>query len=210
MTNASPFARRTTPTPAVPRGDVLGTYDSYLEAQKIVNRLAIADFPVKQLSIVGNDLKTVEKITGKLTYGRAALAGAASGAWFGLFLGLLLFLFSPTGDFSFILAAALIGAGFGLLFGVVSYALNRRRRDFTATHQVIASNYQVIIDPQLTARARQVLAEGSGGSSPAAVAADAPAPVVAPTPSAGSGDAPSAGSSSDDDPRSGTPEQRAD
>lgn len=164
MTNSSPFARRTAPSPAVPRGDVLGTYESYPEAQKIVNRLALADFPVKRLSIVGNDLKTVEKITGKLTYARAALAGAASGAWFGLFLGLLLFLFSPTGDFAFIIAAALIGAGFGLMFGVVSYALNRRRRDFTATHQVLASNYQVIIDPNLTARARMVLA---GGADPA-------------------------------------------
>ena len=29
------------------------------------------------------------RVTGKLTYGRAALAGAASGAWLGLFLGLL-------------------------------------------------------------------------------------------------------------------------
>lgn len=179
MTNASPFARRTAPTPAVPRGDVLGTYDTYPEAQKVVNRLAIADFPVKQLSIVGNDLKTVERITGKLTYGRAALAGAASGAWFGLFLGLLLFLFSPTGDFSFILAAALIGAGFGLLFGVVSYALNRRRRDFTATHQVVASNYQVIIDPNLTARARLVLA-GDASAAAEPVAADAPLAPPAP------------------------------
>lgn len=201
MTNASPFARRTPSTPSVPRGDVLGTYDSYLEAQKVVNRLAMADFPVKQLSIVGNDLKTVEKITGKLTYGRAALAGAASGAWFGLFLGLLLFLFSPTGDFSFILAAALIGAGFGLLFGVVSYALNRRRRDFTATHQVIAGNYQVIIDPSLVGRARQVLAEGPGGTAPAAVAADAPAPVEAPPAP------PASGSPSDDAPQPGTSEE---
>lgn len=180
MTNSSPFARRTAASPVVPRGDVLGTYDSYPEAQKVVNRLALADFPVKKLSIVGNDLKTVEKITGKLTYARAALAGAASGAWFGLFIGLLLFLFSPTGDFSFILAAALIGAGFGLLFGVVSYALNRRRRDFTATHQVLASNYQIIIDPNLTARAQQVLAEGpshrdhSAAPDPADEAADRP------------------------------------
>jgi hypothetical protein len=158
MTNSSPFARRSAPTPVVPRGDVLGTYDTYLEAQRIVNRLATADFPVKQLSIVGNDLKTVENITGKLTYGRAALAGAASGAWFGLFLGLLLFLFSPTGEFAIIFAAGLIGAGFGLLFSVVTYSLNRRRRDFTATHQVIAGNYQIIVDPSLTHRARAVLA----------------------------------------------------
>jgi hypothetical protein len=175
MTNSSPFARRTKATPSVPRGDVLGTYDTYLQAQKIVNRLALADFPVKQLSIVGNDLKTVENITGKLTYGRAALAGAASGAWFGLFIGLLLFLFSPEGDLALPMAAALIGAGFGLLFGVVSYALNRRRRDFTATHQVIASNYQIIIEPGLALRARHILAgDTDPGDEPDARATPAP------------------------------------
>ncbi|WAB83934.1 hypothetical protein OVN20_13030 [Microcella daejeonensis] len=180
MTNASPFARRTPASPTLPRGDVLGTYDSYPEAQKVVNTLAKADFPVKQISIVGNDLKTVERVTGRLTYARAALAGAASGAWFGLFIGLLLVLFSPEPNFSFILAAALIGAAFGLLFSVVTYAAGRRRRDFTTTHQVLASNYQLIIDPQLTGRARAVLAgerdSGASPSTPAPVSAEWPPP----------------------------------
>ncbi len=34
---------------------------------------------------------------------------------------------------------ALIGAAFCLLFSVVTYAAGRRRRDFTTTHQVLAS-----------------------------------------------------------------------
>ncbi|HPM52171.1 MAG TPA: hypothetical protein PK282_08050, partial [Rhodoglobus sp.] len=115
----------------------------------------------KQLSIIGNDLKTVERVTGKLTYGRAALAGAASGAWLGLFFGLLLTIFGPVSTQSLTLvgAALIIGAGFGMIFGIVTYAINRRRRDFTSTHQVIASNYQIIIDPELTAKAQQTLAE---------------------------------------------------
>jgi len=158
----------------MPRGDVLATYDTYPEAQKVVNVLAKADFPVRQLSIVGNDLKTVERVTGRLTYARAAVAGAASGAWFGLFVGLLLVLFSPEPDFSLILAAAFIGAGFGLLFSVVTYAARRRRRDFTTTNQVLASNYQLIIDPQLTARVRMVLAGERDRGAPDA------APTVAP------------------------------
>lgn len=155
------FSRRGTPQPSLPRGDVLGTYDTYPEAQSVVDRLSKADFDVKQLSIVGNDLKTVERVTGKLTYGRAALAGAASGAWLGLFFGLLLTIFTPPTpqSLSVLGAALLIGAGFGMIFGIVTYAINRRRRDFTSTHQVIASNYQIIIDPQLTAKAQQVLAE---------------------------------------------------
>jgi len=159
VTNTNPFGRRTPALPSVPKGDVLGTYDTYLEAQGVVDRLSKADFDVAKLSIVGNDLKTVEHVTGKLTYGRAALAGAASGAWLGLFFGLVLTIFTPptTQTFGFVGAALLIGAGFGAIFGIVSYSLTRRRRDFTSTHQVLASNYQIIIDPELTARAQQTL-----------------------------------------------------
>jgi hypothetical protein len=140
-------------------GDVLGTYDTYDEAQSVVDRLAKADFDVKQLSIVGNDLKTVERVTGRLTYGRAALAGAATGAWLGLFFGLVFTIFQPPTpqSLSVMGAALLIGAGFGMIFGIVSYAINRRRRDFTSTHQVIASNYQIVIAPELTAKAQAVL-----------------------------------------------------
>jgi hypothetical protein len=159
MSNQSPFGRRTPVLPAIPKGDVLGTYDTYLEAQAIVDRLAKADFEVKQLSIVGNDLKTVERVTGKLSYGGSALAGAASGAWFGLFFGVLLILFSTAPQLGLVAAAALIGAGFGMLLGLVGYAVNRRRRDFTSTHQVLASNYQIIIDPSLTAKAQSVLSQ---------------------------------------------------
>ncbi len=157
MSNQSPFGRRPAALPAIPRGDVLGTYETYLEAQAVVDRLSKAEFEVKKLSIVGNDLKTVERVTGKLSYGRAALSGAATGAWFGLFLGLLFFVIGATSNIGFLGAAALIGAGSGMLFGIVSYALNRRRRDFTSTHQVLASNYQIIIDPELTAKAQELL-----------------------------------------------------
>jgi hypothetical protein len=46
-----------------------------------------------------------------------------------------------------------------MLFGIVSYSLGRRRRDFTSTHQVLASNYQVIIAPELVAKAQDVLSQ---------------------------------------------------
>jgi hypothetical protein len=160
MSTQSPFSRRSQALfPVLPKGDVVATYATYNEAQLAVDTLAKADFPVKQLSIVGNDLKSVERVTGKLTWGRVALAGAASGAWLGIFFGLLFFIFSPAGaGLPFLLAAVLMGAGFGMLFGLVSYALNPRRRDFTSTMQVIATNYQVVVDGALINRARNVLA----------------------------------------------------
>jgi hypothetical protein len=178
MSNKSPFGSRSSASraaalyPVLPKGEVLGTYDTYNEAQLAVDILAKADFPVKQLAIVGNDLKTVERVTGKLTWSRVALAGAASGAWLGVFFGLLFFIFSPdAAGLPFVFAAVLMGAGFGMLFGLVSYALNRRRKDFTSTMQVIAGNYQVIVDVELLNKARNLLA---GNAEPAAVATPHP------------------------------------
>jgi hypothetical protein len=158
MSNQSPLGSRGRPVPTLPKGDVLGTYDTYFEAQAVVDRLAHADFAVTQVSIVGSDLKTVERVTGKLTYGKAAGAGAASGAWLGLFFGIVLFLFSTTPNaLVYVGAAAIIGAGFGMLFGIVTYAVNRRTRDFTSTHQVLASKYEIIVEPSLLTAAQDVL-----------------------------------------------------
>lgn len=144
----------------VPKGEVLGTYDTYLEAQERVDHLAKADFPVGKVSIVGNDLKSVERVTRKLSWSRAALEGALSGAWFGLFIGLLFSFFTPPEQFSWsiFLAAILIGAAFGMLFRLVGYGIGRRSRDFDSTHQVLASNYQVIVEPELLEQARDALA----------------------------------------------------
>ena len=116
-------------------------------------------------------MKSVERVTGKLTWGRVAVAGAASGAWLGTFFGVLYFLFSPSGSsLPFVFAAVLLGAGFGMMFGLVSYAINRRRRDFTSSMQVIASSYQVIVDGALVNRARNLLT-GQGEQAPGALPA---------------------------------------
>jgi hypothetical protein len=157
VTNQDPFSRRGPALPTIPRGDVLGTYDTYLEAQQVVDKLAKADFDVRQLSIIGSDLKTIERVTGKLTYGRSAIAGAVSGAWLGLFAGTLLFLFTSSPNLTYAFAVILIGAAFGMLFGIVSYGVNRRRRDYTSTHQVIATSYQVLAPSTLIVRAQELL-----------------------------------------------------
>ncbi|MET0302518.1 MAG: general stress protein [Microbacteriaceae bacterium] len=157
MTNPGLFGRRPPAIPTLPRGEVLGTYDTYPEAQKVVDRLAKAEFEVARVSIVGSDLKTVERVTGRLTYGRAALAGGLSGLWFGLFLGLLFVLFAPESGLSILLAALLIGAAFGMLFGLITYAVQRRSHDFTSMTQVLASRYDVLVAPELLAKAQDAL-----------------------------------------------------
>ncbi|MEK8110529.1 general stress protein [Micromonospora sp. M12] len=54
------------------------------------------DFEVATTQIVGTELRMVEQITGRLTWPRALLSGAASGAWFGVFVGLLINLLGPS------------------------------------------------------------------------------------------------------------------
>ena len=57
----------------------LGTFEKYEQAQRAVDYLSDHEFPVENCMIVGTDLKQVERVTGRLTRGRVAGAGALSG-----------------------------------------------------------------------------------------------------------------------------------
>jgi hypothetical protein len=141
----------------VPVGDTVGSYTSYLDAQKAVDYLADQQFPVQMVSIVGNELKMVERVTGRLSYPRVALSGALSGMWFGLFVGVMLSFFAPSPGYFSILASVLMGAAFFMLFGIVTYAMQRGKRDFTSTSQVVATNYDVVVSVEAAHEARRLL-----------------------------------------------------
>ncbi|PID53519.1 MAG: hypothetical protein CSA58_10720 [Micrococcales bacterium] len=144
--------------PSMPPGGPVATYPSYAEAQKAVDYLSDNKFPVQYVSIVGTDLKLVERVTGRLTYGRVALAAAVSGAYIGLFVGVL-FAFLEQRDFAATLTSTIaIGAGFGMIFGLVSYAMTGGRRDFTSTSQMVAAQYAVWCTPEYAGQAQQMLA----------------------------------------------------
>ncbi|MCG2622805.1 ECF transporter S component [Arthrobacter sp. I2-34] len=144
---------------ALPEGQLVGNYRSYLDAQKVVDYLADQNFPVQHVSIIGNDLKTVERVTGRLSYPRVALSGAATGAWFGLFVGLLLMLFGNTPNYGPVLSSIAMGAAFWMLFGIISYALQRGKRDFTSTNQVIATSYDVVVASEVANEAHRLAAQ---------------------------------------------------
>ena len=141
----------------VPKGDTVGSYNSYLDAQKAVDYLADQQFPVQMVSIVGNELKMVERVTGRLTYPRVALSGALSGMWFGLFVGIMLSFFSTTDGAFSIMTSVLMGAAFFMLFGIVTYAMQKGKRDFTSTSQVVATNYDVVVSFEAANEARRLL-----------------------------------------------------
>jgi hypothetical protein len=148
-----------------PRGQVIGTYDTYLEAQRAVDFLSDKEFPVQHVSIVGSDLRMVENVLGRLTRGRAAAAGAASGAWFGLFVGVLLSVFADDGTnvLWLIVSAIIYGAVFGAVFGFVGHAMSGGRRDFTSRSKIVASSYEVRCTWAEADRARELLAGLTSG-----------------------------------------------
>jgi hypothetical protein len=142
---------------SLPQGDVIGSYTSYLDAQKAVDYLADQQFPVELVAIVGNDLKLVERVTGRLSYPRVALNSALSGMWFGLFVGVLLSFFSSGAGYFSIITSVLMGAAFFMLFGIVTYAMQRGKRDFTSTSQVVPTSYDVVVAFEASAEARRLL-----------------------------------------------------
>ena len=101
---------------------VLREYTTYDEAQRLVDGLSDAGFPVERVRIIGHDMYSVEQVTGRLTKGRAALPGAGGGAWWGLLIGLLLALFAAnaSGVITVLALGLVIGAIWGAVFGFVA------------------------------------------------------------------------------------------
>ncbi len=145
------------PTP--PTGFAVAAYPTYAQAQGAVEHLVKHNFSIPDLTIVGSDLQMVERVTGRLTAGKLAAAGVASGAWMGLFVGLLMSFFAPvqTGVLLLILAAVAIGAGFGAVMGYLGYSVAKGRRDFTSASQVVARRYDVLCQPRSAEQARDLL-----------------------------------------------------
>ena len=141
----------------------LGVFDKYEDAQKAVDYLSDNEFAVENVLIVGTELKQVERVTGRLTWGRVLMAGAGSGIWLGLFIGLLLSLFSDGSSFG---AAVLGGIVLGLIFGVTSaafgYAATRGQRDFSSVQKVVATKYEVLVEHKFLAQGQELLAKMPG------------------------------------------------
>jgi hypothetical protein len=147
----------------------VATYGSYAEAERAVDFLSDRDFPVERVAIVGTGLRTVEQVAGRLTVGRAALAGAGQGAMIGLLFGLLFGLFfSGPAFFGVVLYGLVAGAVFGAIFGAISQAAQRGRRDFASVRGMQAERYEVQVEHEYSARAKQLLAEleGAGSATP--------------------------------------------
>lgn len=138
----------------------LGVFDDYTQAQRAVDYLADDGFPVQNVAIVGTELRSVERVTGRLTRGKVAAAGALSGLWLGLFVGIAFALFSKQGQLGFLITTPLLGAVFMLVWSQLGFHAATRggTRDFASVSQVVATKYEVLVEHHVAERARGLLA----------------------------------------------------
>lgn len=171
MSNSSRGPAQLSIAPEMPRGEVVGRYRTYAQAQEAVDHMADENFPVAMVSIIGSDLKSVEQVTGRLSYPRVALQGALNGIVFGAFFGLLMSLLGGA-DIGVSLGLTMVlGGAFWMLMATITYAFSRGKRDFTSTSRIVAGSYEVLAAPEVAGQARQVLGamqrgQGSGPGGP--------------------------------------------
>jgi hypothetical protein len=138
----------------------VATYDNYADAERAVDHLSDQGFPVEKVAIVGTGLKTVEQVAGRLTTGRAALLGAGQGAMLGLVFGLLFGLFFEGPDFFGVVLYGLVaGTIFGTVLGAIGQAAQGGRRDFASIRGMQAEQYEIQVEHEHSARAKQLLAD---------------------------------------------------
>jgi len=159
--NQRASSRRSDAIFQVPSGEDLATFESYPAAQELVNQLVTNGVPAKALSIVGSDVTVVERVTGRVGYGRAALSSAISGSWLGALAGLVVIIINPVDVITPLAAGVLIGAGAGMVIGMLVYTLSPGpKRLYRSMQQVIARSYRVVVESAAHEAARKAMAEG--------------------------------------------------
>lgn len=149
------------PSSSAQRRSVVATFATYPEAERAVDFLSDRGFEVSRLAIVGSGLKLVEQVAGRLTTGRAALAGALQGALVGVLFAVLLGVFFTLaeGFLGLLLYSVLVGAIAGALFAAVAQGMQGGRRDFASSTAMQAERYELQVDDELAEKARELLTE---------------------------------------------------
>jgi hypothetical protein len=151
------------PRTAAPARRVLGTFENYADAERVVDYLADRRFPVERLTIVGRDLELVEQPTGRYLWYDAATRGSIIGGILGAAIGWIFGAFNWVDPVSSGLALAFYGLVIGSIWGAISGALMHwltgGRRDFSSIRGMRASRYEVLVDDEVAERAIRLLAE---------------------------------------------------
>ncbi|WP_438352583.1 general stress protein [Microbacterium sp. CJ88] len=163
-------------------GRTVAEFPTYEAAQKAVSALVAGDVPAREIAIVGQNLRSVERVTGRLGYAAAARSGAVNGLLLGLLFSAIFVLGTPAAPIQAFVGVMFIGIAVGMLLSIITFSVVRRRRDFASVMQVVADHYEVTVADSSVHRAREIL-----GRAPSAPAQPVPprtvvAAPVAPTP----------------------------
>ena len=140
----------------------VATFDDYGGAQALVDDMSDDGFPVQNVRIVGNQLRMVEQITGRVTKGKAALYGMGTGAWFALLAAVVVGLFLPAPVWLYLIGYSLFfGLIFGALWGFLGHAATRGMRDFGSVQALRAGSYDVQVAAHLVDRARRYVSRST-------------------------------------------------
>ena len=93
-------------------------------------------------------VRSVETITGRLGYAAAARSGAINGVLLGLLFSAIFVLGTPNAAIQLFAGVMLVGIAIGMLLSILTYALLRRRRDYTSVTQVLGDRYEVTVLPR--------------------------------------------------------------
>lgn len=164
--SSKPKTTKNSPAP-VPQGQVVAEFSQYEEATGYVENLVKNNFPPNMILIVGSDIKSVERVRGKLSYARVAISGATTGAWMGLLVGLIFGSSATAADatsaaMGSLTSSLLIGAGIGMLINVIRFSLAKRKRGFISQSSMVAAKYQVQVPVGLTNHPAFNVGNGSG------------------------------------------------
>jgi len=141
----------------------VGVYDTYNEAQKAVDFLADSHFPVQNLCIVGTELRSVERVLGRRTWGTVLGQGLQNGLSTGIMVSLLLWVLQPgVNVLQLFLVGLSMGLIIGLVFAVLGYAMARGRRDFNSVSQTVATKYELLAEHKVAQQARELVATMPG------------------------------------------------
>lgn len=159
-------------------GQTVASFPTYEAAQKAVSSLIAADIPAREIAIVGQGLRSIERVTGRLGYAAAARSGAINGLLLGLLFSAILVIGSPSVPIQAFVGVLFVGIAIGMLMSLVTYSFVRRRRDYASVMQVVADHYEVTVTSASVHRARQVLGPQSATppAEPARPAGDAAEP----------------------------------
>lgn len=143
--------------PVPPTTTTVASFRTREAASEAASKLIRAGVEPKAITITGSGLRSIERVMGKFTVITALRNGAMNGLFFGLVLASFSLLLNPEAPPVAFLGMMLVGLASGVLLGLISFALVRRKKDFQSATQVVADAYELGVTAQLVQQARTAL-----------------------------------------------------